>query len=362
MAADYGFSWGWRWPYPETSGYIIPSLFDFARQFPESELAVPCRERAIKIADWLTGIQLPGGGFISGLAPGKRQTMANLASAPEKPSAFETAQIMLGLLRAFEETDDKRYLEVAARAGDWLVGVQQPDGSFTTALRDTAHAFDACIAWPLAALWRLTGDEKQRQAAEMSVNWYLKQQRANGYFDNCSHTRGELPWTHAIGYTMQGLLEAGELLESPVCLEAVRRTAEALLRLYFVRGFKSLYETRWGFLPARLDQKWHSRDHFSYQTGSAQVSLVWSRLHELTGDVRYLNGALKLNEDLKSRQDLTSGNSGIRGGIKGSHPIYGLYATMRYPNWAAKFFVDALIAEEAGMARLRRRLTGDGGK
>ena len=35
-----------------------------------------------------------------------------------------------------------------------------------------------------------------------------------------------------------------------------------------------------------------------------------------------------------------------RGGIKGSHPIWGGYDPFRYPNWAAKFFVDALLASD----------------
>jgi hypothetical protein len=35
-----------------------------------------------------------------------------------------------------------------------------------------------------------------------------------------------------------------------------------------------------------------------------------------------------------------------RGGIKGSHPINGGYHPWQYPNWAAKFFADALMLEE----------------
>jgi hypothetical protein len=33
----------------------------------------------------------------------------------------------------------------------------------------------------------------------------------------------------------------------------------------------------------------------------------------------------------------------MRGGIKGSHPIWGGYDPFRYPNWAAKFFIDAMM-------------------
>ena len=45
-------------------------------------------------------------------------------------------------------------------------------------------------------------------------------------------------------------------------------------------------------------------------------------------------------------------NKNIKGAIKGSFPIYGDiinnkgYCRMAYLNWATKFFIDALLAEE----------------
>jgi len=44
-------------------------------------------------------------------------------------------------------------------------------------------------------------------------------------------------------------------------------------------------------------------------------------------------------------QDLSTPDPGIRGGIPGSHPRGGDYMTNRYPNWAAKFFMDALMLQ-----------------
>ena len=49
---------------------------------------------------------------------------------------------------------------------------------------------------------------------------------------------------------------------------------------------------------------------------------------------------------MESIQDIKTGNIGMRGGIKGAYPIYGWYAPFCYPNWAAKFFIDALMLEE----------------
>ena len=66
-------------------------------------------------------------------------------------------------------------------------------------------------------------------------------------------------------------------------------------------------------------------------TGCAQLSLIWSRLFEITGDARYVNAALKINDYVLGLVDLHSKCPGIRGGIKGSDPIWGPYMTYRMP-------------------------------
>ena len=45
----------------------------------------------------------------------------------------------------------------------------------------------------------------------------------------------------------------------------------------------------------------------------------------------------------KSTQLITTEAVDIKGGIKGSHPINGGYHPWQYPNWATKFFADALM-------------------
>jgi hypothetical protein len=48
-------------------------------------------------------------------------------------------------------------------------------------------------------------------------------------------------------------------------------------------------------------------------------------------------------------QDVTSPAAPHYGGIKGSLPIYGRYAPLQYPNWATKFFIDALLSKKAAL-------------
>jgi hypothetical protein len=44
---------------------------------------------------------------------------------------------------------------------------------------------------------------------------------------------------------------------------------------------------------------------------------------------------------VRARQETADRSPGLRGAIPGSHPIWGRYAPLTYPNWATKFFVDA---------------------
>jgi hypothetical protein len=134
---------------------------------------------------------------------------------------------------------------------------------------------------------------------------------------------------------MEGLFEAGERLGEQRFKSAAKLAADALLAR----------QRPDGSLAGQFDSAWKESATWSCLTGDAQTAIVWSRLHEKTGDARYLDAARRINRYLSSTQDLTAADPGIRGGIKGSHPISGEYGTYEYLNWAAKFFADALMLE-----------------
>ena len=96
-------------------------------------------------------------------------------------------------------------------------------------------------------------------------------------------------------------------------------------------------------LPARFDAGWNARDTFSCLTGNAQLAIVWLKLSALDQDTRFTDAALSLLEQVKAAQSLDAAHPGIRGGIPGSHPVWGGYVPFACVNWAAKFFVDALL-------------------
>jgi len=84
-------------------------------------------------------------------------------------------------------------------------------------------------------------------------------------------------------------------------------------------------------------------------TGNAQMAIIWQRLAAETGEHAWKPVVERANRFNLSIQDVTATDGAVRGGVPGSYPRSGGYMKNRYPNWAAKFFMDALMLQlEAG--------------
>jgi hypothetical protein len=70
---------------------------------------------------------------------------------------------------------------------------------------------------------------------------------------------------------------------------------------------------------------------------------IWIRLAQQTGSQEYVQAAKQALSFIASTQFLNGVSDGIRGGVAGSCPIYGGYMRFKYPNWAANFFVSAIL-------------------
>jgi hypothetical protein len=172
-------------------------------------------------------------------------------------------------------------------------------------------------------------------AARRQLDWVVEQQRQNGWFENCGFKPGMLPSTHGIAYTLRGLLESHALLDEPRYLDPVIRASEVLIRkLEVISG-----------LPASWDRDWSPRVDYECLTGTVQLGGVWLRLFQVTRDARYLNAGLKAVERAALHQERGRW-SAIEGALAGSFPIWGRYAPLQYPNWAAKFLADSLMLRD----------------
>jgi hypothetical protein len=192
--------------YTEATGYAI-SLFHFlARTRDDAPLLAMAKEAA----EFLMRIQAGGAAY---------PQPSNGAAAPARLYAFDNAVCIVGMARLLRATGDERYLRSALVAGEWLLGMQRPDGSFSAmALRggrmEDPGAFfgdgsciQAKIAIAFLELHAMTGREQFREAASRVCRYTLSLQDTDGAFWSRPDRREV--FTHAHCYACEGLLFAG---------------------------------------------------------------------------------------------------------------------------------------------------------
>jgi len=318
VARHYSLLTGWGASYPETTGYIVPTLLEYARWRGDAE----ARRRARQMLDWLVSLQFPDGGFPGGM----------VGQTPWVPVTFNTGQILLGLSAGAVEFGV--YAGAMRRAADWLVRTQDPDGCWRRHPTPFAAAgektYETHVAWGLLEAARVANDSRYADAALANVRWALGHQRDNGWFAQCCLEDPSAPLTHTIGYALRGVVEAYRYSRDAQLLGAARRTADALLGVLRPDGF----------LPGRLPEDWHGAAHWACLTGTAQVAACWQLLFAETGEPRYRDAAAG-GTAYARRTIAIDAPAAIRGGVKGSFPVYGGYGRYEYLNWAAKFFIDA---------------------
>jgi len=316
---------GWQPSYPETTGYLIPTLFEAATELGRPELA----DRALRAADWEIAIQLPNGAVQGGVI-GEGRT----------PAIFNTGQVMFGWLAAFEVSGSARYADALGRAGHYLVTAMNARGEFgegeSNFARKDATLYNARVTWALAEAGKALSEPAFTEAARRHLRMVVARQHPNGWFPDCCLTDPQRPLLHTIAYTIRGLLEGGRVLEDEAIHAAGVRAAAALLPL--VRAD--------GWLPGRFTPDWAGAATWSCLTGEVQMANNWMRLHVLTGESRWLEPVPRILEFVKRTQNRTSADAGLRGGIKGSAPMSGDYGRHEVLNWATKYFMDALMRHD----------------
>lgn len=313
---------GWLAPYPETTGYIIGTLLEYASRTGDAEL----RARAARMGDWELEIQTGDGGIPMPVGrTGRRYGPA---------VAFDTGMVLHGFLDLDAAGIGPAYRDGALRAGDFLVARQSGDGTWTGAssYRGVATTYHARVAWALLRLGALTGDVRFTDAGLRNLDWVVSMQRPNGWFNACAFRPGHLPNTHGIAYTLRGLTEGFATTGEPAYLNAARRTSEVLM---------GWIETH-GTLPAVFDESWNPTVRYICLTGVVQLAAAWLRLFQLTGEPRWrATGANAVELVVAHQQRLPL--PPVEGAVPGSFPIWGRYAPLQFPNWATKFLADALM-------------------
>lgn len=311
----------WTTGYPEVTGYIIPTFWDAFHLFQTDDY----KNRALKMAEWELKIQKEVGGW-EGFYEGDNQL----------PVVFNSGQVIRGLIRSYRETGEEKYLNSAIRCADWIVSTQDEDGSWTsTNFKQMKRVYDSYVTAPLAELYQITKNEAYKDSCIKNCDFVLRNQHENGWFDLCDNTliNNEAPVTHTLCYTIDGLIETGQRLGIQKYIDAAKVSADAMMHKAEILPV----------LPGRLDKNWKKRANYVCNTGNAQLGIIMIRLYEITKEARYLNAALKLADYLSYVKKLNSVGKYRNGGISGSYPIWGMYCPLKYPSWAAKYYVDLML-------------------
>ena len=322
---------GWRLSYPETTGYIIETLLDYDEYYPDMDLKI----YAQKAADWICSLQLREGALPGGF------------SDSLEPSIFNTGQMMLGLIRMFEQNGKQKYFDTFQKAAMWLTKNVENDGSWKIGayVKDHTPGYYTRVIWPVLWANKYIKNSEIEEKMRMALSYYKFRVTPEKSIRDWSFRAGQKAFTHTIAYTIRGFYESSILLEDEELNSFTIQLAEKVLILRELKGQ----------LAGWYDEKWNGDYWFTCLTGNCQMSIIFNKIYEQTSDPRFLNTAIKVFDDIISYQKM-SGNVNKRGALPGSAPFYGRYLSLRYPNWATKFFLDAYRLLKINVTQLEQNL------
>ncbi len=271
-------------PYPEVTGYFIPSLIRWGK-----------KELAKSYAEWLCSVQSHDGSWLD--------------TEQKKPYVFDSAQILKGLVAARKLFDDTSRIDISIKKGcDWLISRMSKDGRLNAidesiwedgkTMSELIHLY--CLS-PLIDASHLFGNKDYEEYARSSLAYYMRV-----YPENIE-SFGLL--SHFYAYVMEGLLDLGER-------DIVARSMDKVKQL----------QCKDGAVPAYQNSKWVC------STGLFQFSLIWYRLGDLDAADRAFSYACKLQNS--------------SGGWYGGYFIDSDEVVTYFPDaeisWANKYFLDAL--------------------
>ncbi len=326
VAAGWSFEDGWLPSYPETTGYIIETFVAAADYLDRPELL----RRAHRMIDWELSLQADDGAF-----PG------HFGEAGSHPVIFNQGQIMHGLVAGCTTLGRQDCLEAGLRAGRWLAAQQDADGCYRKFEHNgVPHVYNTRAIWALAAMGVVANAPDFVAAARRNLDWALGQQTPSGWFATNAFVPQRHPFTHTIAYAIRGFIEVAVLLGEERYLRAAEKAARGLMA----------QQRADGWLAGTYDDGWTPTAGYACVTGVAQMALCWLRLAQITGDKSYRDAAWRAIAYVKRTQRLEEDDVVVRGAIPGSAPIWGAYSRFEFPNWAAKFFADALMMDMANVA------------
>lgn len=274
-------------PYPEVTGYYIPSLIRWGY-----------RDLAVQYANWLMDIQKTDGSWYD--------------TDDQSAYIFDSAQILKGLLAIWDIYPDKNHLEKAIRDGvNWILSCMTSEGRLVTpdetcwgsdedTCSELIHTY--CLSPIIEAGKRLDNDE-YIQKAHLSLEYYKRR------YENKILNFSLL--SHFYAYVVEAMLDLGEVDMARQAMKNIEK-----------------YQKTSGAVPAYNNVDWVC------STGLFQLSLIWFRL----GDEEHGNKAFEYACKLQNESGGWFGSY-----ISEDNPEEtNTYFPNQEISWANKYFLDSL--------------------
>jgi hypothetical protein len=309
---------GWSAAYPETTGYIIETLLDYHRLTGEQWLY----DYAINAAHWICTLQKSNGALPGGLGEDGEE------------SIFNTGMMLFGLNRTYLLTQEEVFKNTIEKAVNWLMESLESDFSWKKGayIKGYIPTYYTRVVWAVLESNKILQRTDIQEAMKKSLAFYKSFVNINHSIKNWAFEPQKPAFTHTIAYAQRGFLESGNILNDAESIAIAQNIALKINELIEKNGK----------IAGAYDEQWTPNHQYVCLTGNAQLSLNAARLYAITKDDFYLILAKKIFttvENAPSRLPI----KGYRGGIAGSYPAWGDYRKMSYPNWAAKFWLDAFF-------------------
>ena len=301
---------GWRRAYPEVTGYTIPTLLNASKYLHDDEAL----RIANSCANWLVAIQDVSGGFYGGTEPANGLSL------------FNTAMILFGLKSAYQNWGNEDYQHALSSAIDWIIRNQDVDGRFTKYAYYPGFqpAYYTRVAWALLNVRDDHDQGKVNSVVGRLIETLAPDINEKGIVNSGFRPR-DSAFLHTVAYTLRGAYEVNQLLPGSFDLDYLDLLADR----YHDKG-------KWpgeiGFIDG--EERWDTT--YRCLTGEAQIAILLMKYR----DGAYADLAERTIDGLRGCQAI---RGPARGGLPGSVPYTGPYMRLRYPSWATKFLVDALM-------------------
>lgn len=309
-SAYYHLMKGWSKPYPETSGYLIETLMSSGEEKDQ--------KATLFLGEWLLSIQLPSGAFPGGLG-----TLG-------KPIFFDSGMILGGLNSLHQFDPDGPWLSSLLALRVWLLQ-QLRERSNTNFIKVYDPTYQVLVLSRLLDSDKLIPISKEDlELIQDSFLTYLSRMNELSFPSQSGFLPDADALTHTLAYSLEGIFKCGLFFENDNAIQVVKNALNQLI----------MKRQELGFLQATFDRQWASKDSYSCVVGNCQMSMLMNKMYQLSDDQHFKDAAVQLFADIAStakRRMLVGKNAGV----PGSSPIWGTYFRFAFPNWAAKYYIDA---------------------